>query len=193
MLLAAGTGIGSLCRNRPPNWVFLMEELPLVFRQLDCTSKTLDEYEVMVCAGYVQGYSKNLVVIGCYIPPNYPVASGRGCFVHIKDLVIEIKRAYCDPLIVVSGDFNQWEVRHTLQEFPDLKKVVVGPTRRTHAKTKFSPISGGRSLTWDPFPVGGQAWQSRNKKQSSHDIHQGKPPKIALFRMDLLQLQILQT
>ena len=47
-----------------------------------------------------------------------------------KHVIIELKRTYRDPFIVVGGDFNQWKIDEALVDFPDLKEAEVGPTRK---------------------------------------------------------------
>ena len=63
------------------------------------------------------------------MPPNYSVARENGCVGHVENLVIEAKRRYHDPYIIVAGDFNQWTVQDGLQEFVDMSEVIVGRTR----------------------------------------------------------------
>ena len=48
----------------------------------------------------------------------------------MEDVLIEVKRRYRDPFIVVAGDFNQWDIAGTVAEFPDLSEANVGPTRK---------------------------------------------------------------
>ena len=42
-------------------------------------------FEVLPVAGHLRGYSRKMVVIGCYIPPNYTTARARECLEHIRD------------------------------------------------------------------------------------------------------------
>ena len=63
-------------------------------------------------------------------PPNYPVPRGRAAVAYIEDVILEMKRWYKDPFLVVGGDFNQWPLQNALDEFPDLNEVDVGPTRK---------------------------------------------------------------
>ena len=51
----------------------------------------------------------------------------------MRGSVTEIKRRFNDPYIIVSGDFNQWKIDETLEDFPDLIEVEVGPTRGSRA------------------------------------------------------------
>ena len=43
--------------------------------------------------------------------------------------MIEVKRRFRDPFILVGGDFNQWLVEEALEEFPDIREANVGFTR----------------------------------------------------------------
>ena len=54
---------------------------------------------------------------------------GKDALSYIEDVILDLKRSYRDPFIVVGGDFNQWAVDEALSEFPDLREVPVGPTR----------------------------------------------------------------
>ena len=73
--------------------------------------------------------SRRVVVIGCYIPPNYSMGRGRGAMEFIAGAVSEAKRRFVDPLIVVAGDYNQWKIHESLQDFPDLEEQRVGNMR----------------------------------------------------------------
>ena len=86
-------------------------------------------YEVLPAVGSLRGYSRKLVVIGCYIPPNYNTARAKACLDHITDVVLEARRKYSDPFVVVSGDFNQWDIGCAHQDYADIVKSAVGPTR----------------------------------------------------------------
>ena len=48
---------------------------------------------------------------------------------HIRGAIIKVKRRLNDPYIVISEDFNQWEVQGYLEDFPDLGEIMVGPSR----------------------------------------------------------------
>ena len=48
----------------------------------------------------------------------------------IEDLVLEVKRRYKDPFILVAGDFNQLSIDKALEDFPDMREASIGPTRK---------------------------------------------------------------
>ena len=89
-----------------------------------------DNFEVLVTAANLPGYSRKMITIACYLPPNYPVARGRAALEYIEDVVMEVKRCYRDPFLIVTGDFNQWEIGGAMVEFPDMRGADVGPNRK---------------------------------------------------------------
>ena len=101
--LLLGAGISMICRNRKPDIrgmsyggvAILSRDELCKFVQISVPNP--DEYEVVLAAGSIQGHSEKLVVVACYIPPNYNTARGRGCLKYISDCVIEVKRRYKDP------------------------------------------------------------------------------------------------
>ena len=87
-------------------------------------------FEVLVTQSNLPGHSRKLLTVACYLPPNYSVQRGRDALCHIEDTVLELKRKYRDPFILIGGDFNQWAIDDALQEFPDIREADVGPTRK---------------------------------------------------------------
>ena len=43
---------------------------------------------------------------------------------YISGCIVQAKGKYNDPMIVVSGDFNQWQVGETMSEFVDLSEIT---------------------------------------------------------------------
>ena len=73
-----------------------------------------NNFEVLPAIGSVQGLSRKVALLGCYIPPNYTTARAASCLRYIEELVIELKRRLKDPMIIVSGDFlinGMWRTR----------------------------------------------------------------------------------
>ena len=46
---------------------------------------------------------------------------------------MQIKRKYADPYLLISGDFNQWDLSSALADYHDLQETHVGPTRGNRA------------------------------------------------------------
>ena len=136
--LFLGAGISMLCRNRKKDSrgmsyggvaLFYREDM-CNFKKLDL--KNEDDFEVLVAVGSLVGHSRKIITIACYIPPNYPVPRGNSCLEYIASLVIEVKRRYKDPYIIISGDFNQWNPTPLFDDFTDIKETSDGPTRGNH-------------------------------------------------------------
>ena len=133
--LLLGEGFSLLCRNRQPDSRGrCYGGVGLMFRDDLCNFKQIDmpnqnNYEVLTAIGTVQGLTRKIVCIGCYLPPNYTTSRAVACLQYIEELVIEMKKRLKDPYIVVSGDFNQWPVEDYMVEFRDIKETTGGPTR----------------------------------------------------------------
>ena len=93
--------------------------------------KNPDTFEILACVGTVRGHSRKLIVVACYLPPNYDKKRGAQALSYITDSLIWLKRKFKDPYLVVAGDFNQWEV--DVSDLADVQEVKVGPTR--HSKS----------------------------------------------------------
>ena len=135
--LVLGAGISLICKNRPRNLNGqAYGGVALFFKSDLCSFKEIhfnnpDSFEIVVAAGSIRGHTRKVVAVGCYIPPNYATARGKACLDYIYNLVIEVKRRYKDPYIIVSVDFNQWDAAYALEEFRDIKESESGPTRGT--------------------------------------------------------------
>lgn len=60
--------------------------------------------------GSIRGQKRQLIVVGCYIPPGYDRQRGREAIEFIENMIIQLKRRFMDPYLVIAGDFNQWKV-----------------------------------------------------------------------------------
>ena len=133
--LEHGAGLGLLHRNRPPNSrgvshggvAIIYRKAKMSLKELDI--KNLDAYEVVAAIGNVIGQSRKVLVVACYMPPNYSVTRGKDCLSYITDLVLHLKRMYKDPIFYIAGDFNQWDLTSALVDYQDLVEAPVGPTR----------------------------------------------------------------
>ena len=64
-------------------------------------------FEVLVAEGNLKGCGKKIVIIACYLPPNYTVPRGREAMDYVAGMVSEAKRRHDDPYVLVAGDLNQ--------------------------------------------------------------------------------------
>ena len=86
-------------------------------------------YKVLGATVKIKGHTRTFAVIVCYLPPSLKAEESRECMQYISDLVHEAKRKSDSPHVIVSGDFNQFEVEKWLEEHSDLKECNVGPSR----------------------------------------------------------------
>ena len=95
--LAKGAGLGMICRNRGPGVRGVSHGgVAIVSSLSNCTLQKVelpnpDNFEVLVTLSNVAGYSRKLLTVGCYLPPNYPVPRGRAALNYIEDVVQELK------------------------------------------------------------------------------------------------------
>ena len=84
--LSCGAGLGLITRNRPINSAgFSHGGVGIVFRESACTFKEVklpnpDNFEVVVAAARFPGYSRQLVAVACYLPPDVYACGGVGGF-----------------------------------------------------------------------------------------------------------------
>ena len=134
--LNIGAGMGFLYKNRSQNQSGVAHGgVAVAFKTSCCNLKKLElsnplGFEVMIAAGRVTGYSRQVVVVAAYTPPNYTVGRGKACVEYIEDTLIKIKSRYKDPFLVLAGDFNHWAVQDAVADFVDLTVETVGPTRK---------------------------------------------------------------
>ena len=87
--LSAGSGLGLITKNRPPNAMgFSHGGVAIVYRESSCSFKEVellnpDSLEVVVALARFPGYSRQVVVIGCYLPPTY------NCLLYTSDAADE--------------------------------------------------------------------------------------------------------
>ena len=113
-------GLGMVCRNRIPGErgvshggvAILWQTSKMTVKVLDI--KNSEDYEVLATAATVPGQRRKLVILACYIPPNYVKKRGEGALDYITDRIVELKRRFHDPQLLIAGDFNQWDIALSL-------------------------------------------------------------------------------
>ena len=96
--LSLGSGLGLFARNRrlKENGVsysgvaVVWKESVGSFKEVKLKNK--EGFELVAAAGSLKGQSRKLVVVACYIPPNYVKARGNLALDYIEGAVIELKR-----------------------------------------------------------------------------------------------------
>ena len=133
--LSLGSGLGLLAKNREAasNGV-TYGGVAVVWREAigrvtEVKYKNPDKYEVLAVAVSLKGHARKFTIVACYLPPGYNKERGTAALEYIGGIIIDLKRRYKDPYIVVTGDFNQWKIGECLEDFVDIKEVEVGNTR----------------------------------------------------------------
>ena len=106
--LSLGAGLGLLVKNRPTREngttyggvAVIWKESSGMFKE--AVLRNPESYEVLVAAGSVKGRTRKLLVVACYIPPNYSKQRGSGVLEYIENVIIELKRRYNDPYLFVA-------------------------------------------------------------------------------------------
>ena len=131
-----GHGLNMLTLNRPPGRTGISHGGVAIIAR-NATTKlepfpfpNPELFEVLVGKISVHQIKRKFLVIGAYIPPNYPVGRGRACISHINDIILEIKRKVDDPYILLAGDFNQWTAPDAVADYPDIAEILTPPTRQ---------------------------------------------------------------
>ena len=87
-----------------------------------------------------------------------------------RQVVSEAKRRFSDPVIVVAGDFNQWDIGPILLDFPDLQEASVGATRGDRSIDRiFINLTCSESDTVPPLETDADP-DTGVRRQSDHRI-----------------------
>ena len=87
--------------------------------------------EIVAAAGNLKDQSRRLAIICGYLPPSSKVAQVATFFETMENTIEKIKSSYPDPMIVVTGDMNGFDMKQALMEHPDVVELPLGPTRGT--------------------------------------------------------------
>ena len=134
--LLLGHGLAALTLNRPAGRAgYSHGGVAIIYKDSAATAKVLpfpnhENFEVLCAQLNVRGIKRKLFVIAAYMPPGYRVGRAKACIRHISNLILHIKDKFKDPLISLSGDFNQWEIEKAVEDFPDMLENSGGPTRK---------------------------------------------------------------
>ena len=138
--LEQGAGLSAILLNRAPNPTTGVSHggVAVIYKKRIGNFKRIsvsnpNNFEVLPVIGSLRGSSRKIVVIAAYLPPNYSVPRAASCIEYIEGVLIEVRRQYRDPYIVLGGDFNQWSIQDATAEFVDMREIHVGPTRGDRA------------------------------------------------------------
>ena len=211
--LSLGSGLGLLALNRKPgNNGVSYGGVAIAWRETvgkltQITVKNRDDYEVLAAAVSLKGHSRKLVLVVCYVLPGYSRERGRGAMDYVESVVIELKRRFQDPFVLIGGDFNHWKIDAALENFADIKEIDVGPTRgRRSIDRLFTNMSRSVTESGTVTPLETEDDEEGNTKKSDHKVVYCKislqrraamsPPRnsesglSSMTRMPYFQLQI---
>ena len=66
-----------------------------------------ERFELLACVGSVTGHGRKIIAINCYLPPNLAMAEAEECMCCIAGAVVDLKKRYSSPFMLIAGDFNQ--------------------------------------------------------------------------------------
>ena len=129
-------GIASLVRNRstPARNGHQCGGVAIMSRSSTCKIKHFElqnpqDFEVLAATVKIAKVKTKFFVVAAYMPPNHTAARAAECVDYISDVISEGKRKFEDYNIVLSGDFNQWDIGSIILEHIELREVQHGPTR----------------------------------------------------------------
>ena len=86
----------------------------------------------------------------------------------VSEAIVEAKRKYNHPYLIIACDFNQWDFAAGLSDLADIKEAEVGNTRKDRALDKiFTNFSNGISQTGTLAPLESKDAEVR---RSDHQI-----------------------
>ena len=157
--LLQGAGLGMLYRNRKANSRGVSHGgVAVLFREGALQLKAVKvhnpgKYEVLMTVGNIKGYTRKIIVIACYLPPNYNVSRGRRAMDFIARCVTKAKRQFDDPFILIGGTSTSGRLRRCWQTLStSVRRVALAQLGRDVVLTAFSQISTTRSPSREPFP-----------------------------------------
>ena len=85
--------------------------------------------EIVCATGNIPTVARKVLVFGIYIPPNIKAKQAHNALESLSNAIGQAKIEYSDPLIIIEGDFNQWNVGEAIHDYTDITVLKTGPTR----------------------------------------------------------------
>ena len=127
-------GIESICQNRKERTgqnsgggvaiLFRKSKItlkPFVFKKNNC--------EIVIAEGRFSDSRRSTYIIGVYIPPCLRKQQSDRYISTLRDAITKIKTKDRNPLIIVAGDLNKYNIGPVFQDFLDFSEVPSPPTR----------------------------------------------------------------
>ena len=76
--------------------------------------------EIVSAVGRINGEPRVLVTYGLYLPPNLKKdRADRACEL-VNENISELKSKFESPVIILGGDFNQFDIKKCFEDHPDI-------------------------------------------------------------------------
>ena len=86
--------------------------------------------EVVAAVGKIRSLARKILIIGIYIPPRTRAKQVTAIMDMLNDEISKAKTELNDPIIILGGDFNKKPYGDAVNDFPDIKLLNTGPTRK---------------------------------------------------------------
>lgn len=107
--------------------------IAIVFNKLKISLKEYPircgQSEIIAAVGRIPDVSRKVVIIGAYPPPKMNANQTKTAMNNIAAAVLKAKTDFCDPIIMIVGDFNRKDYAPALEHYTDIKLASTKPTR----------------------------------------------------------------
>ena len=86
-------------------------------------------FEIIAARGRIPNNSRPVFILGVYLPPSLPANDSMLALDTISDIVAKIKQDNKSPLVVIGGDFNNFDICDSVSDYNDIEKILSPPTR----------------------------------------------------------------
>ena len=132
--LSLGHGLDAICQNRnPKQGLNTGGGVAILWRKSKIRLKVFtvrkNGCEVVTAKGKIADCNRSIYIIGIYIPPATRRASLDKYRDTLRGIIEKIKIDDREPLIVLAGDFNKYDIAPALEDFLDFRCMDTPPTR----------------------------------------------------------------
>ena len=127
--LKLGHGIGCIHQHRGSNRSGVAIFFNKSRMQLKKFPVKCNGCEIVVGRSKITDNCRPIFIISCYLPPGMRRAKVSKCLDAIRDTVTKIKITERDPIIIMAGDINKYDLTPALDDFLDIKCASSPPSR----------------------------------------------------------------
>ena len=108
--------------------------------------------EILCTNGKLPRSGRKIVTFGVYLPPRTRAERTREIMESLSNEISKAKTELNDPIIILGGDFNKKPFQKSFEDFPDMKIIHTGPTRKDETLDYvISNIPDATAYTRDPL------------------------------------------